>query len=182
LSVGATGHPVWNRARATAAGHASKARAPPATRSMPCSALHCPHALAVLIHCRPWAVIEANPFSPPREALMPASAPLLPLCFYATLRSCRRQASVNGRRGAGTFPKPSIVVKSCLKQAEAVHHPPLWRHAVDSTPLIPSRSTTTSPSWALGLCYSPTRKPSSLTTCTAQHRRLTPAQVHHHGG
>jgi hypothetical protein len=68
------------RARATAAGHAPEARAPPATRSTPCSALRCPHALVVPIHCRPWAVVEANPFSPPREAVLPSSAPLLPLC------------------------------------------------------------------------------------------------------
>jgi hypothetical protein len=69
-----------SRARATTVGHAPEARAPPATRSTPCSALRCPRALAVLIHCRPWAVIEANPLSPPREALLPTSAPLLPLC------------------------------------------------------------------------------------------------------
>jgi hypothetical protein len=35
LSVRATGHPVWNRARTTAAGHAPEARAPPAARSAP---------------------------------------------------------------------------------------------------------------------------------------------------
>jgi hypothetical protein len=36
--------------------------------------LRCPRALAVPIHCRPWAIVEANPISPPREALLPASA------------------------------------------------------------------------------------------------------------
>jgi hypothetical protein len=110
------------RVRAIAAGHAPEARAPPAMRSTPCSALRCPRALAVLIHCRRWAIIEANPFSPPCEALLPASAPLLPLCFCATSRSCRRQASVNGRRRAGTFPKPSTAVNSCPEASRG--HPP----------------------------------------------------------
>jgi hypothetical protein len=44
LLVRATGHPVWNRACATAAGHAPEARAPPATRSTPWR-LCCPCAL-----------------------------------------------------------------------------------------------------------------------------------------
>jgi hypothetical protein len=47
---------------------------PTPMRSTPCSALRCPRALAVPIHCRPWVVVKANPISPPREALLPASA------------------------------------------------------------------------------------------------------------
>jgi hypothetical protein len=45
LSVRATGHPVWNRARAIAVGHALEARAPPATCSTPCPVLRCSCAL-----------------------------------------------------------------------------------------------------------------------------------------
>jgi hypothetical protein len=118
----AHGYRLPARVRATAAGHAPEARVPPDTRSTPCSTLRCPRALVVFIHCRPWAIIEANTFSPPSEALLPASAPLLPLCFCATLRSYRRQASVNGRRKAGTFPKPSTTVNSCPEASRG--HPP----------------------------------------------------------
>jgi hypothetical protein len=46
----------------------------------------------------------------------------------------------------------------------------------------PSDPTGTSPSWALGLCCSLTRKPSSSTACAAQHRRLTPARACRCGG
>jgi hypothetical protein len=46
---------------------------PTPTCSTPCSALRYPRALVVPIHCRQWAVVEANPISPPREALLPAS-------------------------------------------------------------------------------------------------------------
>jgi hypothetical protein len=104
------------------------------------------------------------------------------LCFCATLRSCCHQASIAHRRGAGIFPKLPTTAKSRPKQAEVVHHLPLRRLAVDSTPLILSRSAATSSRWALGLCCSLNRQPSSLTTCAAQHRRPTPARARRRGG
>jgi hypothetical protein len=78
------------------------------------------------------------------------------LCSFAAALLLRHSEKVPSsslrqrHRGAGTFPKPSTAVKSCPKQAEAVHHPPLRRLTVDSTPLISSRPAATSPSWALG--------------------------------
>jgi hypothetical protein len=91
LSVRATGHLVWNRARATAAGHAPEARAPPATRSASWR-LCCPCALT---KTRPY-LLEAeakNPFSPSHSP----SLPLLSRQAATLLCSGRRRAADSSR-------------------------------------------------------------------------------------
>jgi hypothetical protein len=195
LSVRATGHPVWNRARAITVGHALEARAPPATCSTPCPVLRCSRALryhpyprATQLH-RGESLFASPSLAPASLAVHRCNAE-----YTTPVSSSIRRFSPRFTTAAapsypltlllcvGTFPKPATAVKSCLKQAKAVHHPPLRCLAVDSAPPIPSRSAATSPSWALGLCCSPTRKPSSSTACAAQHHRLTPTRACRRGG
>jgi hypothetical protein len=116
-----------------------------------------------------------------------ASLPLLLACLPLRSASAstpldRRSASAPLREAAVVKPPLPTAAKSRPKQAEAVHHPPLWRLAVDSVPPIPSRFAATSPRWALGLCCSLNRQPSSLMACAAQHRWPTPTQARRLGG
>jgi hypothetical protein len=91
LSVRATAHPVWNRARATAAGHASEARAPPATR------------LARVASVLPMCADQDSPYLLEAEAKKPFSSsdsPSLTLLSHraATLLcSGRRRAADSSR-------------------------------------------------------------------------------------
>jgi hypothetical protein len=84
---------------------------PTPTRSTPCSALRCPHALAVPIHCRPWAVVEANPISPPHKALLPTSShsvrvqrrPLTPTAIGDSMPRLRPRFNLHELRTGPTY-------------------------------------------------------------------------------
>jgi hypothetical protein len=65
----------------------------------------------------------------------------------ASTTPARRSTPVPFREAAAVKPpSPTATAKSCPKQAEADHRPPLRRLVVDNAPLSPSRSAATSPS------------------------------------
>jgi hypothetical protein len=101
LSVRATGHLVWNRARATATGHASEARAPPTTRSAPWR-LCC---LCALTKTRPY-LLEA-------EAKKPFSSSHSPSLALLSRRAATLLCSVLCRALSPT-PQAAIALSDCV--------------------------------------------------------------------
>jgi hypothetical protein len=120
-------------ARATAAGHAPKARAPPPTRSTPCSALRCPRALIVLIHCRPWAVIEANPYF---ASSLPACPPRLSSMLPCALHRWAIEESTSSTSCASSSSHRVVLVSSCLAEDYPKAIAPNCSSAVDSSPSL----------------------------------------------
>jgi hypothetical protein len=101
LSVRATGHPVWNRARATAAGHAPEARAPPATRSAPWRL------------CCPCALTKTRPYLLEAEAKKPFSSSHSPSLALLSRRATTLLCSVLCRVSSPT-PQATIAPSDCV--------------------------------------------------------------------
>jgi hypothetical protein len=83
-----------------------------------------------------------------------------PLCFCGTLRSYRCQASVNGRRRAGTSLKPSSRRAFSARAAT----PPVAKGLRDASPLRPPYSTATTSFCTTPMPHRSPTPPSTPTT------------------
>jgi hypothetical protein len=160
-------------ARATAASHAPEARAPPATRSTPCSTLRCPRALVVIIHCHPWAASKPTPVSPHRSPLASPGSPLR--------RLAPRSDELSKKAPQAPRAPPPRVTELCSSQAASLkttakplHQtvPPPWTPPHHRPPPATDRPRRQSSSITPSRSSSPTREPPALLTRQRHHRRF----------
>jgi hypothetical protein len=119
-----------------------------------------------------FSASASPPPSAPRRCAPPSAAPLRSVTPHPKPATALPADPSTGTIDLSSGRSPTAPLRPSCRERLHVHR------CLRS----PSDPASTSPSWALGLCCSPTRKPSSSTACAAQHRWLTPARACRRGG
>jgi hypothetical protein len=131
-----------------------------------------PRALAVLIHCRPWAVIEANPcFTSSLPARLPRLSSVLPCASDELSKKAPQAPRAPPTRVTELCSSQAASLKTTLKPLHQTVPPP-WAPPHHQPPSATDRPRRQSSSITPLRSSSPTREPPALLTRQRHHQRF----------